>query len=107
MPDVLPDEFDLAGLIPLVKLPGHLPKRPSGKPVALSAVYRWASAGVGGRVLRTAEVGGIRYTSIEWVREFIGAGPSSHVDRGRESRAPSRRQRDLRRAERALAEAGI
>ena len=57
-------------LIPLCEAPNFLPKR-RGKKVHYSTVYRWATKGARGRILRSELVGGVRYTSLESLREFF------------------------------------
>ena len=57
-------------LIALSEVPQHLPKR-NGKKVHYSTVYRWATKGARGRILDTELVGGIRYTTVSALQEFI------------------------------------
>lgn len=58
-------------LIPLRAVPRHMPPRPSGKRLHISAVYRWAQRGVRGVVLETIRVGGCQYTSYEALQRFV------------------------------------
>jgi hypothetical protein len=44
--------------------------RPSGQPIHLSCVYRWAKKGVAGHRLRVVHVGGSLRTTRRWLREF-------------------------------------
>lgn len=60
-----------AELISLKDAVKYLPKR-GGKKVHYSTMYRWATKGARGRVLETTMVGGIRYTSIAALQQFIG-----------------------------------
>ena len=48
----------------------HLPRRPTGKRVHISAVYRWVSRGVRGIILESIRIGGTTYTSIEALQRF-------------------------------------
>lgn len=57
-------------LIPLREVPRHLARRPGGKPVHLSAVYRWAAQGVRGVKLEAVRVGGTSYTSRQALQRF-------------------------------------
>lgn len=61
------------GLIRLTKLNGLLPER-----LHHSTLYRWATKGrrVGSirKVLRTLTIGGVKYTTAEWVLEFLASG---------------------------------
>jgi hypothetical protein len=60
-------------LIPIRAVPGHLPRRPSGKKLHVSAVYRWLQRGVGGVRLESVKVGGTTYTSVEAIARFAQA----------------------------------
>lgn len=64
--------------ITLVEVPKHVPKR-HGKKVHYSTVYRWISKGARGRVLESALVGGVRYTTVEAVGRFLAATPSIEI----------------------------
>jgi Protein of unknown function (DUF1580) len=57
-------------LIPLREAPRHLPCRPDGKRVHISAFYRWVSVGVRGVRLESLKVGGTTYTSLEALQRF-------------------------------------
>lgn len=58
-------------LISIGQTPKHLPRRPNGKTVSTSAVYRWASNnGLRGVVLETLRIGGTTYTSTEALQRF-------------------------------------
>ena len=52
-------------LSPLSEAPKHLPPRPNGKRVHISACYRWISRGVRGVHLESIKIGGSTYTSKE------------------------------------------
>lgn len=60
-------------LIPLRDVPAHLPPRPGGKRIHVSAVYRWTQRGVQGIRLETIRVGGTTYTSVEALQRFADA----------------------------------
>jgi hypothetical protein len=69
--------------IPLAEVPRLLPGRTSPK-----TVHRWVADGLhGGRVkLKSLKIGGRRYTTPEWLREFVA---SLNRDRPRPDLAPS------------------
>ena len=55
--------------IPLSEVPRHLPNR-NGKKIHYSTIYRWATKGARGRILETALIGGVRYTTVEALHRF-------------------------------------
>lgn len=57
-------------LVPLRDAPKLLPPAPTGKPIHLSAIYRWVSKGVAGVKLEVIRVGGKNYTSQEALQRF-------------------------------------
>lgn len=57
-------------LIALRDAPKHLPARPGGKRLHISAIYRWITKGVAGIVLEAVRVGGTTYTSLEALQRF-------------------------------------
>ncbi len=57
-------------LIPLRDAPRHLPRRPNGKNIHVSAVYRWIKNGLSGVKLESLRVGGTTYTSMEALQRF-------------------------------------
>lgn len=57
-------------LLPLRCVPGRLPKRPNGKRIHISAVYRWTDSGIRGVVLESIRIGGITFTSLEAIQRF-------------------------------------
>lgn len=78
-----------------------LPRHPH-----VSTLHRWRLSGVRGVKLRTCLVGGRRYTTAEWLEEFIDA--TSAADGAQPATRPSRqREAEISRAERELDEAGI
>lgn len=58
-------------LIPLSEVPQHLPRRPGGKKIHVSTVFRWALRGCNGTRLETCQVGSLRYTSVEALGRFV------------------------------------
>ncbi len=81
-------------LIPIREVPKRLPKKPCGKRIHISAVYRWMQKGVRGVKLDFVFIGGTRYTSVEALQRFVDR--LSMNDRGipRES-TPRRRQMEI------------
>ena len=63
-------EIAKENLIPLSQAPRHLPPRPSGKRLHISAIYRWIGKGVGGVRLESIRLGGTTYTSLEAIQRF-------------------------------------
>jgi len=57
-------------LIPLIKVPSHLPRRATGKKIHISVVYRWVSRGLRGVQLESIRIGGTAYTSTEAIQRF-------------------------------------
>lgn len=57
-------------LIALRDAPRHLPVRPNGKRLHISACYRWISRGIKGIVLESVKLGGATYTSVEALQRF-------------------------------------
>ncbi|MCF7975530.1 MAG: DUF1580 domain-containing protein [Phycisphaerae bacterium] len=95
-------------MIPLADVPGYLPKRPNGKKIHLSAIYRWAAKGIKGVVLETAKIGGASYTSLEAIKRF--SDQLTIISRGadRINGTPVSRQREIdRAAQRVSIELGI
>ena len=64
-----------------------LPRRRGGAKCATSTIWRWATRGSRGVVLRVVRVGGNVYTSAAWLSEFIER--RSAVDHAAQSPAPS------------------
>lgn len=58
-------------LISIREVPKRLPKKPGGKHVHISAVYRWMQKGVRGVKLDSVCIGGTRYTSVEALQCFV------------------------------------
>lgn len=59
------------GYVPLRDVPGMLPVGRNGKLVSVCSPYRWSQHGIRGVVLKTVQVGNIRCTTREWLREFF------------------------------------
>ena len=76
--------IDLANerMVAVTEVPEHLPRR-RGKKVHISTIYRWIQRGARGKVLESALLGGIRYTSLEALQRFLGDTPSQLRDRRR------------------------
>jgi hypothetical protein len=72
----MPLDFDNEQPITLADVPRHVPKR-QGKKIHYSTVYRWVSKGARGRVLESALVGGVRFTTVEAVGRFLAANTST------------------------------
>jgi hypothetical protein len=69
-----------------------LPARRKGSRLHVGTVWRWATRGVRGQVLRTVRVGGTLCTSERWLMDFFEA--SANIGPGADrSRAPTARQR--------------
>lgn len=96
-------DLSTENLIPLRAVPRHLPPRPNGKRLHISAVYRWAQRGARGVVLETIRIGGATYTSLEALQRF-----AEHLtgSPGQSEAAPRpttrRRQRQIDRAAQRL-----
>jgi len=93
-------------LIPIREVPRHLPPRPNGKRVHMSACYRWIKRGVQGVRLDSIKIGGSTYTSTEALQRF-----ADHLSSGRREEpkvVPTQtltRQRQIDKASDRLAEA--
>ena len=57
-------------LVAIRDVPKHLPPRPTGKRVHISAVYRWLLRGIRGVRLESLKIGGTTYTSKEALQRF-------------------------------------
>jgi hypothetical protein len=67
-------------LVPMREVPKLLPVRPNGKPLHVSACYRWIDKGVHGTRLESVTIGGTTYTSREALQRF--ANHLSHPAQG-------------------------
>ena len=83
----------------------HLPRRRAGKGVHVATLHRWANAGSRGVKLETLRVGGTLCTSLEALQRFCErcTDPSSRPL----SSTSKSREREIKKAEADLAEAGI
>lgn len=77
----------------------RLPNRPS-----LCTLWRWRNKGVRGRRLESVTIGGLVYTSLEALARFA---LQNGADNAPTIRSPAKREREIRRAEAALAAKGI
>ena len=94
------------GLIPLREVPRLIPRRPNGKKVHTSTIYRWARGGSNGRRLDTVRIGGTTYTSGQALQRFAEGG-GDRLGPSDESGGPkygSLRRRQIERAAADVAE---
>ena len=90
---------DASDYLTLAEAAQSLPGR-----VALSTLHRWRLKGVRGRKLRTTLIGGRRYTTREWLADFVAPQDEAPVTPTRTNR---QRQQAVTSAERELEAAGI
>lgn len=57
-------------LVAIGEVPSLLPRR-RGKKTHYQTVWRWATKGINGKILATVKLGGVRYTSVEALRDFL------------------------------------
>lgn len=83
-------------LIPIRELPKHLPRRPNGKKIHVSAAYRWIAKGIHKVKLDSIRIGGTTYVSLESLQRFADAlsaspstpaGPIARLSRTRQAQA--------------------
>ena len=55
----------------------------------MSTVYRWVLKGARGKVLDSAMLGGVRYTSLEALQRFMGTSPAELIEARRLARIRS------------------
>lgn len=65
--------LDKEQLILMRDAPKHVPPRPGGKRLHISACYRWITKGLGGVRLESIRLGGTTYTSVEALQRFAAA----------------------------------
>ena len=82
----------------------HLPKRRAGKRPCVATLYRWAQNGVRGVKLETIQIGGTCCTSLESLQRFFNRLSGNDSAQPQTTRT---RKKEIARAERELAEAGI
>ena len=93
-------------LVPLREVPRHLPPRPNGKRVHISACYRWVSRGVRGVRLEAIRIGGSTFTSLEALQRFADhLGAPGAVRTTPEPATTRTRQRQVDQASKRLREA--
>lgn len=63
--------FNGENLIPLLDVPGHLPKGRNGIATNPATVFRWVKHGRNGVKLETLSIGGRRFTSTEALQRFF------------------------------------
>lgn len=66
-------------LVAIPEVPDFMPTR-RGKKLHISTVYRWVLKGAHGKVLDSAMLGGIRYTSLEALERFLGTSTAELVE---------------------------
>jgi hypothetical protein len=59
--------------IPFDEVPGLLPPLRGKKPINVSTVYRWSIDGCRGTLLRYLAIASKRFTTREWLAEFLAA----------------------------------
>lgn len=82
----------------------HLPMRRAGKRPHVATLYRWAQNGVRGIRLETIQVGGTLCTSLEALQRFFNR---LSGDDSTPPQTMRTRKREIAKADRELAEAGI
>lgn len=73
----------------------------------IATVWRWINRGVRGIKLETVMIGGRRFTSREALEQFFARLTAASAGEPLPIRTSRQRRRDIERAERELAEAGI
>lgn len=82
-----------------------LPRRRKGKRPHVVTLFRWATVGVRGVVLETIQCGGTRCTSVEAIQRFFER--CTDPSRRPPTSTSKSRERQIKKAEADLAEAGI
>ena len=72
-------------LVAISQVPDFIPPR-RGKKLHMSTVYRWVLKGARGKVLDSALLGGVRYTSLEALQRFMGTSPAELIEARRMAR---------------------
>ncbi|QDV73859.1 DUF1580 domain-containing protein [Botrimarina mediterranea] len=72
-------------LVAISEVPTLLPAR-HGKRLHMSTVYRWVLKGARVKVLDSAMLGGVRYTSLEALQRFMGTSPAELIEARRLAR---------------------
>jgi hypothetical protein len=89
-------------LIAIRDVPRELPKRPNGRRLHTSAVYRWLSRGVRGVVLESVKIGGTTYTSKEAMARFAERLSGAATQPRQTPKPPHSRQLEIERAAKRL-----
>ncbi|GMV98046.1 MAG: DUF1580 domain-containing protein [Phycisphaerae bacterium] len=86
-----------------------LPRRRAGKRPHVATLLRWATAGCRGIVLETVFCGATRCTSSEAIARFFQRLTAARAggEQARNVPTPRQREREIARAERELAAAGV
>lgn len=92
-------------VLSLTEATKRLPRRRKGKRPHVATLYRWVQHGVRGTKLEAIQVGGTLCTSLEALQRFCErcTDPSSRPP----SSTSKSREREIKKAEADLAEAGI
>lgn len=72
-----PSRLDREELVPLTAAAAWIADRTGGRRPNVSTLHRWASRGCRGVLLETVFVGHARFTSLEAVRRFFHAKPTT------------------------------
>lgn len=103
--EVSPPDLFSEGLVPLAAAAKLLPKRRGGKPTHVATLFRWVQRGVKGVRLEAVQCGGVKCTSRPALSRFFqrltSGGDPLPV------KTTKQRKRNIERAERELAKAGI
>ncbi len=89
-------------LIRAQDVPKLLPPRHTGKPVHVSAVYRWIQRGVQGVRLEYIKIGGTTYTSKEALQRFANRRSPENHDATAVPTTTATRRKQIERAEREV-----
>ena len=89
-------------LIAIREVPGELPRRPNGRRLHISAVYRWISRGVRGVILESVRIGGTTYTSKEAMARFAERLNGAAIQPTYTPKPPHSRQVEIERAAKRL-----
>lgn len=87
-------------------VPLNKAKFPHGNP-SVPTRWRWNKKGVRGCKLETITVGTRVFTSVEAIQRFVEGTTAAAAGQPVPVRSPAKRERDIARAERELAAAGI
>ena len=82
---MLNPSLDGEQLVAISQVPDFIPPR-RGKKLHMSTVYRWVLKGARGKILDSALLGGVRYTSLEALQRFMGTSPAELIEARRMTR---------------------